>query len=218
MPDESYSLKKAMNFIVEEPSIILPFIFGFIILAVFTVLVEASEFDIIAVYLKSGIPLYGFYLFLVSLVSNTIINFFLVLAIYWQTFSASDLVEKGSFSTRVSLSDALASKGEIFLIAIFIAFIFLIFGYIPFVGVYIQALFTIIAYVSVILLNLNKKGLIHNMTEITYTLSDYYKREPTSALFIGLLMLVYIVPNALLETLVIFVMVIYGSIVLKLLN
>jgi len=86
------------------------------------------------------------------------------------------------------------------------------------VGGYISALFTIVAYVSVILINLNRKGLIRNMTSIISTLSDYYRKEPTSALFIGLLMLVYIVPDSLLDILVVFVLIIYGSIVLKLLN
>lgn len=151
-------------------------------------------------------------------IGNIIIDFFLVLAIFWQTFSVSDLVDKGSFSIRTSLSDSLSSKGEIFLIAAFISFISLVFAYIPFAGGYISALFTIVAYVSVILINLNRKGLIRNMTSIISTLSDYYRKEPTSALFIGLLMLVYIVPDSLLDILVVFVLIIYGSIVLKLLN
>lgn len=218
MPDESYSLKKAMDFIEKEPSIVLPFIFGYIILAVFAVLVDASEFDITSVYLKTAHPLYHVDLFLVDFIGNIIIDFFLVIAIFWQTFSVSDLVDKGSFSIRTSLSDSLSSKGEIFLIAAFISFISLVFAYIPFVGGYISALFTIVAYVSVILINLNRKGLIRNMTSIISTLSDYYRKEPTSALFIGLLMLVYIVPDSLLDILVVFVLIIYGSIVLKLLN
>jgi hypothetical protein len=218
MPDESYSLKKAMDFIEKEPSIVLPFIFGYIILAVFAVLVDASEFDITSVYLKTAHPLYHVDLFLVDFIGNIIIDFFLVLAIFWQTFSVSDLVDKGSFSIRTSLSDSLSSKGEIFLIAAFISFISLVFAYIPFAGGYISALFTIVAYVSVILINLNRKGLIRNMTSIISTLSDYYRKEPTSALFIGLLMLVYIVPDSLLDILVVFVLIIYGSIVLKLLN
>ena len=218
MPDESYSLKKAMEFIEKEPSVVLPFIFGYIILAVFGVLVDASEVDIISVYLKAGQPLLQIDIFLVNFVGNIIINFFLVLAIFWQTFSASDLIEKGTFSIKTELSDSLASKGEIFLIAIFISFIAMVFTYIPFVGGYISALFTIVAYVSIILLNLNRKGLISNMTGIISTLTGYYEKEPTSALFIGLLMLIYIVPSYELEILVVFILVIYGGIVLKLLN
>jgi hypothetical protein len=218
MTDESYSLKRAMDIMQKDLSVILPFIFGMIITFVIEILAGASRIVVIEYYLRGTQPIYGLELFIVNLIYALIVNFFIVLAIFWQTFSSSDLVDAGTFSARDSLSDALSSKGQIFVIALLISFISLIFDYIPFIGGYISTIFLIVAFVSAILVNLNKRGFIENITGMITTLNDYYRKEPTTSLFLGLLMLVYIVPNYYLEYLVLFVLMIYGSIVLKLLN
>ncbi len=220
MADEAQSLKKAMNFIRTDPMIVLPFIFGAIIAAVISLFAEATAGELEA-YFKihgSATVSYGIENFIFDWIVAAISDFFMVFAIFWQTFASADLVERGKFSVGTSMSDAFGSKGLIFLIAVFISFVALIFLYIPIVGGLISALFTIVAFVAVISLNYNKKGLIGNITGMPTILNNYYKKEPTTSLFLGLMMLVYIVPNSLLEELVLLILVIYGSLVLKLIN
>ena len=217
MADEALSLKRALEFIKKEPTIILPYIFGLIIAAVIALLAASSANEImIAFHINAGTGITNSILrFIALLIVAILTNFFMVLAIFWQTFSSADLVDTGKFSVRTALSDSFETKGIILMIAIFISFVDIIISFIPIVGGLVASLFVIVAYVSIIVMNYNKKGLVRNITGMITTLGDIYKKEPTTGLFLGLMMLLYIVPNSLLEEIILVIMVIYGSLVLK---
>ncbi len=220
MADEAYSIKRALNFLKADPLIVLPFIFGLIITAVITLfaLGTVAEIEVYLNVAHQPAITAGAETFVFDWIIDAISDFFLIFAIFWQAFASADLVEKGKFSVGGSMSDAFASKMQILMISIFVSFVALIFLYIPFVGGYINALFTIVAFMAIISLNYNRKGLIRNITHMPVILNEYYEREPTTALFLALMMLVYIVPNEILKELVLLVLIIYGSLVLKLLN
>lgn len=220
MADEAYSIKRALNFLKSDPLIVLPFIFGSIITAVITLFASGTMAEVEAYLNVARQPAItaGAESFIFDWIIDAISDFFFIFAIFWQSFASADLVEKGKFSVGGSMSDAFASKLQILTISIFVSFVALIFLYIPFVGGYINALFTIVAFMAIISLNYNRKGLIRNITHMPVILNEYYEREPTTALFLALMMLVYIVPNEILKELVLLVLIIYGSLVLKLLN
>ena len=138
------------------------------------------------------------------------------MAIFWQTFSAMDLIDSGDFSIRNSLSDSMASYGSIFGISLFISIVATLLSYIPVVGGILDSLFSIVALFSIIISLINKKGFIQNIIEMPNTLTDYYKKEATTGLFLFILILVFIVPNDVLDIIDLFVAIIYGSLVIKL--
>lgn len=220
MPDEAYSLKRAIDFIKSDLLIILPFIFGAIIAAVITLFASATVDEVADTLNINAQPAVtgGIEIFILDWVVAAISDFFLFFAAFWQAFASADLIEKGKFSVGTSMSDAFSSKSQILMVAVFVSFVSLIFLRIPFVGEYISSLFIIVSFVSAISMNYNKKGLIQNITRMPAILNEYYEKEPTTALFLGLMMLVYMIPDEILQGLVLLVLVIFGSLVLKLMN
>jgi hypothetical protein len=217
MSDESKSMTSAFELLKKRPEIIFPFIFGLIIAGVIYTIADVIISYIALVILKpSGTGIYELYILVIREIESLFLYFFIVMAIFWQSFSSMDLVDSGDFSIRNSLSDSLSSYGAIFGIALFISIVATLLSYIPVVGGIVDSLFTIVSLFAIMISIFNKKGFIQNIIEMPNTLTEYYKKEPTTGLFLFVLILLFVVPNSVIEIIDLFVSVIYGSLVIKL--
>ncbi|MGP6239113.1 hypothetical protein ACNF40_01690 [Cuniculiplasma sp. SKW4] len=219
MSDESKSMTSAFELLKKRPEIIFPFIFGLIIAGViYTIAAAIISYLALGSLSPSNTNLFELYILVIHGIEGLFLYYFIVLAIFWQSFSAMDLVDSGDFSIRNSLSDSLASYGSVLGIALFISIVSTLLSYIPVVGGIVDSLFTIVSLFSIIISIFNKKGFIQNIIEMPNTLTEYYKKEPTTGLFLFVLILVFIVPNSFLEIIDLFVSIIYGGLVIKLIS
>ena len=219
MSDESRSMTSAFELIKKRPEIIFPFIFGLIIAGVLYIIADEILNFVLFNIIDARNPVLARLEFLIfSEVESFILYYFIILAIFWQTFSAMDLVDSGDFSIRSALSDALGSYGSVFGIALFISIVSTLLTYIPVLGGIFDSLFTIVALLSVIISLVNKKGFVQNIVEMPNTLTAYYRKEPTTGLFLFVLILVFVVPNSAIVVVDLFVSIIYGSLVIKLIQ
>ncbi len=219
MSDESRSMTSAFELVKKRPEIIFPFIFGLIIAGVLYIIADEILNFVLLNIIDARNPFLARLEFLIfSELESFILYYFIILAIFWQTFSAMDLVDSGDFSIRSSLSDALGSYGSVLGIALFISIVSTLLTYIPVLGGIFDSLFTIVALLSVIISLVNKKGFVQNIIEMPNTLTAYYRKEPTTGLFLFVLILVFVVPNSAIVVIDLFVSIIYGSLVIKLIQ
>ena len=217
MSDESASLDSSLNLIMKNPRIILPFIFGiiigYILTYIFDVIISIANFLIIKQLSPVALMLDSYVYFFIT---TELMFFFITFAIYWQSYASSDQIENNEFSVSTTLSDTVSAIFTIILVSIFISIIYVLFSIIPFIGSdLIDPLFFASALISVIISIYNKKGYVSNLIELPNSLYMFYKKEPVSGFILLIIILLFLVPNMLIDVLALLTIAILGSVLIK---
>ena len=217
MSDESASLDSSLNLIMKNPRIILPFIFGiiigYILTYIFDVIISIANFLIIKQLSPVALMLDSYVYFFIT---TELMFFFIIFAIYWQSYASSDQIENNEFSVSTTLSDTVSAIFTIILVSIFISIIYVLFSIIPFIGSdLVDPLFFASALISVIISIYNKKGYVSNLIELPNSLYMFYKKEPVSGFILLIIILLFLVPNKLIDVLALLTIAILGSVLIK---
>ena len=217
MSDESASLDSSLNLIMKNPRIILPFIFGiiigYILTYIFDVIISIANFLIIKQLSPVALMLDSYVYFFIT---TELMFFFVIFAIYWQSYASSDQIENNEFSVSTTLSDTVSAIFTIILVSIFISIIYVLFSIIPFIGSdLVDPLFFASALISVIISIYNKKGYVSNLIELPNSLYMFYKKEPVSGFILLIIILLFLVPNMLIDVLALLTIAILGSVLIK---
>ena len=217
MSDESASLDSSLNLIMKNPRIILPFIFGiiigYILTYIFDVIISIANFLIIKQLSPVALMLDSYVYFFIT---TELMFFFIIFAIYWQSYASSDQIENNEFSVSTTLSDTVSAIFTIILVSIFISIIYVLFSIIPFIGSdLVDPLFFASALISVIISIYNKKGYVSNLIELPNSLYMFYKKEPVSGFILLIIILLFLVPNMLIDVLALLTIAILGSVLIK---
>ena len=217
MSDESASLDSSLYLIMKNPRIILPFVFGiiigYILTYIFDVILAIANFLIIKHLSPVGLMLDSYVYFFIT---TELMFFFITFAIYWQSYASSDQIENNEFSVSTTLSDTVSAIFTIILVSIFISIIYVLFSIIPFIGSdLIDPLFFASALISVIISIYNKKGYVSNLIELPNSLYMFYKKEPVSGFILLIIILLFLVPNMLIDVLALLTIAILGSVLIK---
>ena len=217
MSDESASLDSSLNLIMKNPIIILPFIFGiiigYILTYIFDVIISIANFLIIKQLSPVALMLDSYVYFFIT---TELMFFFIIFAIYWQSYASSDQIENNEFSVSTTLSDTVSAIFTIILVSIFISIIYVLFSIIPFIGSdLVDPLFFASALISVIISIYNKKGYVSNLIELPNSLYMFYKKEPVSGFILLIIILLFLVPNMLIDVLALLTIAILGSVLIK---
>ena len=217
MSDESASLDSSLNLIMKNPRIILPFIFGiiigYILTYIFDVIISIANFLIIKQLSPVALMLDSYVYFFIT---TELMFFFITFAIYWQSYASSDQIENNEFSVSTTLSDTVSAIFTIILVSIFISIIYVLFSIIPFIGSdLVDPLFFASALISVIISIYNKKGYVSNLIELPNSLYMFYKKEPVSGFILLIIILLFLVPNMLIDVLALLTIAILGSVLIK---
>ena len=217
MSDESASLDSSLYLIMKNPRIILPFVFGiiigYILTYIFDVIISIANFLIIKQLSPVALMLDTYVYFFIT---TELMFFFIIFAIYWQSYASSDQIENNEFSVSTTLSDTVSAIFTIILVSIFISIIYVLFSIIPFIGSdLVDPLFFASALISVIISIYNKKGFVSNLIELPNSLYMFYKKEPVSGFILLIIILLFLVPNMLIDVLALLTIAILGSVLIK---
>ena len=217
MSDESASLDSSLYLIMKNPRIILPFIFGiiigYILIYIFDLIISSANFLIRQHLTPVTLTLDSYAYFFIT---TELMFFFTVFAIYWQSYASSDQVETNEFSVSTTLSDTVSAIFTILFVSLFTSIIYVLFSIIPFIGSdIIDPLFFASALISVIISIYNKKGYVSNLIELPNSMYMFYKKEPVSGFILLIIILLFLVPNMLIDVLALLMLAILGSILIK---
>lgn len=217
MSDESASLDSSLYLIMKNPRIILPFVFGiiigYILIYIFDVIISSANLLIRQHLSPVGLTLDSYAYFFIT---TELTFFFIVFAIYWQSYASSDQIENKEFSVSTTLSDTVSAIFTIIFVSLFTSVIYVLFSIIPFIGSdIIDPLFFASAMISVIISIYNKKGYVTNLIELPNSLYLFYKKEPVSGFILLIIILLFLVPNMLIDVLALLMIAILGSILIK---
>ena len=217
MSDESASLDSSVNLIFKNPRIILPFVFGiiigYILIYIFDVIILSANFFIKQQLTSVTLMLDAYAYFFIT---TALMFFFVIFAIYWQSYASSDQIEKNEFSVSTTLSDTVSALSTIIPVSLFTSIIYVLFSIIPFIGSdLIDPLFFASALISIIISIYNKKGYIANLIELPNSLYLFYKKEPVSGFILLIMILLFMVPNIFINALALFMVAILGSVLIK---